>query len=364
MSRTNGKGHDDLTLFLDGEEVPFSRGETIYEVAERHQREIPTLCYDSRLDPFGGCRMCIVEVEGSRNPVASCAAAAAGGMRVKTSGGRLEMHRRVLLEMVASENRDVDVDPLSGYASQELAQLVDRYEARTGRFKGRQSGMSHPDDPNPFILRDYENCISCFRCIRVCAEQEGDYAITVMNRGFSTQITTEFDGLLKDSACTFCGQCVQTCPTGALADLKALRNVDVPGTTEKTRTICTYCGVGCSIDVLTRGDEIVGVLPAMDGPANHGALCVKGQYAYDFVGHRDRLATPFVRGDDGELRPASWDEALDRAAEGLGKAIAEHGRHSFYGIASGRAPNEAAYTMQKFVRAGLGTNYIDNCSRA
>jgi predicted molibdopterin-dependent oxidoreductase YjgC len=364
MSGTNGKGHTELTLFLDGEEVPFSRGETIYEVSERHEREIPTLCYDPRLDPFGGCRMCVVELEGARNPVASCTTEATAGMRVKTSGGSLDMHRRVLLELVASENREVDVDSLSGYASQELAQLVDRYEARTGRFKGRQSGTSHPNDPNPFIMRDYENCISCYRCVRVCAEQEGDYAITVMNRGFDTQITTEFDGLLKDSACTFCGQCVQTCPTGALADLKALRNVDVPGPIEKTRTVCTYCGVGCSIDILTKGDEIVGVQPGMDGPANEGALCVKGQYAYDFVGHRDRLTTPFVRGDDGQLRPASWDEALDRAAEGLGKAITEHGRHSLYAIASGRAPNEAAYTMQKFVRAGLGTNYIDNCSRA
>ena len=364
MSGNNGKAQDDLTLLLDGEEVPFARGETIYEVAERHQREIPTLCYDPRLDPFGGCRMCIVELEGARNPVASCTTKAAAGMKVKTSGGRLQMHRRVLLEMVASENRNLDVDPLSGYASQELGTLVDLYEARTDRFKGRQSGTSHPDDPNPFILWDYENCISCYRCVRVCAEQEGDYAISIMNRGFATQITTEFNGVLKDSSCTFCGQCVQTCPTGALADLKALSNVDVPGTTEKTRTICTYCGVGCSIDVLTRGDEIVGVLPAMDGPANNGALCIKGQYAYDFVGHRDRLTTPFVRGDDGQLRPASWDEALDRAAEGLGNVVKEHGRHSLYAVASGRAPNEAAYVMQKFVRAGLGTNYIDNCSRA
>ena len=364
MSGNNGKAQDDLTLLLDGEEVPFARGETIYEVAERHQREIPTLCYDPRLDPFGGCRMCIVELEGARNPVASCTTKAAAGMKVKTSGGRLQMHRRVLLDMVASENRNLDVDPLSGYASQELGTLVDLYEARTDRFKGRQSGTSHPDDPNPFILRDYENCISCYRCVRVCAEQEGDYAISIMNRGFATQITTEFNGVLKDSSCTFCGQCVQTCPTGALADLKALSNVDVPGTTEKTRTICTYCGVGCSIDVLTRGDEIVGVLPAMDGPANNGALCIKGQYAYDFVGHRDRLTTPFVRGDDGQLRPASWDEALDRAAEGLGNVVKEHGRHSLYAVASGRAPNEAAYVMQKFVRAGLGTNYIDNCSRA
>ena len=363
MIGTNG-GPDGLTLFLDGEEVPFSRGETVYEVAERHHRKIPTLCYDPRLDPFGGCRLCVVEVEGARNPVASCTTAATVGMKVRTSGGRLEMHRRVLLEMVASENRDVDVDPLSGYASQELATLVDRYDARTGRFKGRQSGTSHPTDPNPFILRDYDNCISCYRCVRVCAEQEGDFAISVMNRGFATQITTEFDGLLKGSACTFCGQCVQTCPTGALADRKALQNADVPGPTEKTRTICTYCGVGCSIDVLTRGDTIVGVLPAMDGPANNGALCIKGQYAYDFVGHRDRLSTPFVRDERGQLRPASWDEALDRAASGLAKVVEEHGRHSVYPVASGRAANEAAYTMQKFVRAGLGTNYIDNCSRA
>ena len=197
MTGTNGQARDELTFSLDGEEVSFARGETIYEVSERHQREIPTLCYDPRLDPFGGCRLCIVEVEGARNPVASCTTQAASGMKVKTSGGRLQMHRRVLLEMVASENRNVDVDPLSGYASQEMSILVDRYDARTDRFKGRQSGTSHSDDPNPFILRDYENCISCYRCVRVCAEQEGDYAISVMNRGFATQITTEFNGLLK-----------------------------------------------------------------------------------------------------------------------------------------------------------------------
>jgi formate dehydrogenase alpha subunit len=352
------------TLFLDGEEVSFSPGETIYQVAERNRREIPTLCYDDRLEPFGGCRLCIVDVEGVGNPVASCTAKAAGGMRVTTKGGRLDMHRRVLLEMVVSEQRDVDVDPLSGYASQELAGLVDRYEARTGRFRGAMSGTSRPDDANPFILRDYENCISCYRCVRVCAEQEGDYAISVKGRGFGTQITVEFDGILKDSACTFCGQCVQTCPTGALGDLKALKNKDVPGETELTRTICPYCGVGCSVDLMTRGEKIVGVLPAMDGPANQGALCVKGQFAFDFVHHPDRLTTPLVRNDHGQLEPATWDEALDRAAAGLLAAVNEHGRHSLYAVASGRAPTEGAYLMQKFVRAGLGTSYIDNCSRA
>jgi len=146
--------------------------------------------------------------------------------------------------------------------------------------------------------------------------------------------------------------------------LKALASKDVPGETKLTRTICPYCGVGCSVDLMTRGDQVVGVLPAMDGPANHGALCVKGQFAFDFIGHKDRLDTPLVRGDDGQLHPATWDDALDKAAEGLLAAVDNHGRHSLYVVASGRAPTEAAYMMQKFVRAGLGTNYIDNCSRA
>jgi len=351
-------------LRLDGEEVSFAPGETIFEVAERHGRDIPTLCYDDRLDPFGGCRLCVVEVEGERAPVASCTRRAEPGMRITTKGGRIEMHRRVLLEMVASEQRDLDVDPLSGLVSQELSGLVDRYDARSGRFEGETSGTSRPDDPNPFILRDYENCIACYRCVRVCAEQEGDYAISVKNRGFDAQITTEFDGVLGDSACTFCGQCIQTCPTGALGDLKALANKDVPGETETTRTICPYCGVGCAVDMMTRGDEVVGILPAMDGPANEGALCVKGQFAFDFIGHPDRLTTPLVRDDHGQLVPAEWDEALDKAAAGLLAAVNEHGRHSLYAVASGRAPNEAAFLMQKFVRAGLGTSYIDNCSRA
>ena len=352
------------TMTLDGEEVTFTPGETIYEVSERHQKEIPTLCYDPRLEPFGGCRLCVVELEGARAPVASCTTSATEGMVVRTRTPAVDSYRKVLLELVVSENRELDVDPLRGYASQELTTLVDRYDARSGRFAGRQSGQSRHDDDNPFILRDYDLCISCYRCVRVCAEQEGDYAISIKNRGFETQITTEFSGLLKGSACTFCGQCIQTCPTGALADRKALRAVDEPGEIEKTRTICPYCGVGCSVDLLTKNEKIVGVHPAMDGPANEGALCIKGQFAFDFVHHPDRLATPYVRGEDGELREASWDEALDRAADGFRKVVDEHGRHAVYGVASGRAPTEAAYTMQKFIRAGFGTNQIDNCSRA
>ena len=358
------------TIEIDGVKVAFSEGETILEVAQRHQKEIPTLCYDPRLEPFGGCRLCIVELEGARNPVASCTTKATSGMVVRTTTDTIEAYRKTLLEMVVGENREVDVSSLRGYASGELADLRDMYNVSSTSITGAKSGTSKTDD-NPFILRDYELCISCYRCVRVCAEQEGDHAINVMNRGFHTQITTEFDGLLKDSACTFCGQCVQTCPTGALGDKKALRHAEsglqTPSTEpdiEKTRTICPYCGVGCSVDMLTKNEKIVGIHPAMDGPANQGALCVKGQFAYDFVQHPDRLKTPLVRGKDGELHEASWEDALDRAAEGFRQVNAKHGRHSIYGVASGRAPSEAAYLMQKFIRAGFGTNYIDNCSRA
>lgn len=223
MSTNGSTPPSNPTITLDGKQVAYTPGETLYEIALRQGAFVPALCYDPRLEPFGACRLCVVELKGARNPVASCTTRATPGMEVTTGSERVEGFRKTLLEMVVSENREVDVSPLRSIASQELTVLVDRYEARTGRFQGAQSGESRFDDDNPFLLRDYDLCISCYRCVRVCAEQEGDYAISVMNRGFHTQITTEFNGLLRDSACTFCGQCVQTCPTGALADKKAIR---------------------------------------------------------------------------------------------------------------------------------------------
>jgi predicted molibdopterin-dependent oxidoreductase YjgC len=162
-------------LTLDGEEVSFTEDETLYEIAERQHKNIPTLCYDPRLEPFGACRLCVVEIEGVRNPVASCTTKATAGMVVHTATSTIEKHRKTLLEMVVSENREVEVDPLRGYASQELKTLVDRYSAQSGRFKGAQSGQVHATDDNPFILRDYDLCISCNRCVRVCAEQQADH---------------------------------------------------------------------------------------------------------------------------------------------------------------------------------------------
>jgi formate dehydrogenase alpha subunit len=354
-------------LTLDGVELEFREGETLYEVARRAQRDVPTLCYDPRLEPFGACRLCVVEVAGSKNPVASCTAKAQAGMVVKTRSEALERHRKTLLELVVSENpagAERGLDPLRGLASGELAALAKSYGVDGTRMGGARSGHSRTDDSNPMILRDYDHCISCYRCVRVCAEQEGDYAISIANRGFKTRITTEFDGMLRDSACTFCGQCVQTCPTGALGDLRALQHVKTPGAITLTRSICPYCGVGCSVDIMSKGETLVGVRPAMDGPANEGALCVKGQFAWEWVQSPDRLKTPLVRDEQGTLVPATWDEALERAAAGFAAVREEHGRHAIYAVASGRAPHESAYSVQKFIRAGFGTNYVDNCSRA
>ena len=353
-----------LTLKLDGEDVAFREGETLYEVCQRNRKDVPTLCYDERLEAFGACRLCAVEVEGIRNPVASCTTQATANMVVRSKTDGLESLRKTLVEMVVSENpTDATISPLRGHASQELTDLAQRYGADGSRFEGARSGESRFDDENPMILRDYDHCISCYRCVRVCAEQEGDYAISVANRGFQTRITTEFAGHLQNSDCTFCGQCVQTCPTGALGDRRALTREERVSSFELTRTVCPYCGVGCSVDIMTSQDEIVGVRPAMDGPANEGALCVKGQFAWDWVQHPDRLKKPLVR-ENGELVETDWDTALDRAAAGFQQVLDQHGRHAIYGVASGRAPHESAYSMQKFMRAGFGTNNIDNCSRA
>jgi predicted molibdopterin-dependent oxidoreductase YjgC len=352
------------TISLDGEKVAIAPGETLYQVARPCAKCVPTLSYDERLEAFGACRVCVVEVEGQRNPVASCTTRAEPGMVVKSGGENLERHRKTLLELVASENpKGVHIDPLRGLASQELGTLARRYEVDGTRFAGAQSGHSRPDDQNPMILRDYDQCISCYRCVRVCAEQEGDYAISIAGRGFHTQITTEFAGHLENSACTFCGQCVQTCPTGALGDKRALQFEKLPEPIKKTRSICPYCGVGCSVDIMSKGEKIVGVQPAMKGPANEGALCVKGQFAWDWSQHVERLRTPLVR-KNGVLVEVGWDEALDRAAQGFRQVREKHGRHAVYAIASGRAPHESAYSVQKFIRAGFASNHVDNCSRA
>ncbi len=352
-------------MTIDGVEMTFTPGDTVLEVSKRVGSKVPHLCWDERLDPAGSCRLCIVEVEGRRNPAASCTLPAEEGMIVVTETEKLRRMQVTLLQMVLSENpaeissRNVDV------GKTELQLLAEDFGVTRNRFLGAVSNRSK-DDANPLLKRDYDHCIACYRCVRICAEVEADFAITMTGRGFGKEIATPFDRGLLESTCTLCGQCVYTCPTGALADHKMVGQAAKGAPAEKqtiTRSICPYCGTGCSIDLHSDGEKVLGVTPALDGPVNEGALCIKGQFGFDFVNSDDRLKKPMIR-KDGTLVEVEWAEAIEYTADKLRSIRDEHGPKAFYSIASGRAPGEGGYMLQKFQRAVMGSNFIDNCSRA
>jgi predicted molibdopterin-dependent oxidoreductase YjgC len=339
-----------MKIRIDGLPVEARPGETLLAAARRAGAFVPALCWDPRLEPGGHCRLCVVAVRGRRQPVAACVARVEEGMEVETATGEIRSLQRTLLEMVLSEN-PADPDP-----GTELHELAARLGVSRGRFAGRPSGRSI-DDPNPFLLRDYDKCISCYRCTRICDEVEGDHAIAPAGRGFETRIATAFDRGLMESPCTLCGQCIHTCPTGALADRKMIG----AGATKRTPSVCGYCGVGCGVILHSKENRVIGVTPDLEAPANRGALCVKGQFGLDFASTPNRLARPLIREGD-RFREASWDEALDLVA--LRLRGFQGTPDSFYAIASGRGTNEAAYLLQKFARTVMGTNQVDNCARA
>jgi len=353
-------------ITIDGVQTTFTPGETVLEVTKRLEKEVPHLCWDERLEPAGSCRLCIVEVEGRKSPPASCTLRAEEGMVVKTQSEKLRRMQGNLLRMVLSENPEISSPRNEDVAPTELQLLAERFDVRRDRFLGATSNRSKTD-ANPLLLRDYDHCISCYRCVRICAEVEADYAITMTGRGFGKEIATPFDRGLLESTCTLCGQCIYTCPTGALADRKIAGTAKAAPIAERTmtRTVCPYCGTGCTINLHSDGEKILGVTPALDGPVNEGALCIKGQFGFDFVNSKDRLTTPLIRREKGaELEPASWDEALDYTAHKIRSIRKDHGPKAFYCIASGRAPGEGAFMLQKFQRAVMNSNFIDNCSRA
>ena len=337
---------------IDGLDVDVRPGETVFDAARRAGILIPSLCWDGRLEPGGHCRLCVARIRGRRLPAATCATPAEDGMVVETDTEELRELRRGILELTLSENPGGDCPRCRAVGPCELHALAARLGVERGRFRGRTSGAARPD-PNPFIARDYDRCISCFRCTRICGEVEGDHAIVPAGRGFDTRIATPFDRGLGESPCTFCGQCVRTCPTGALTDKKWRGPADASVT-----TTCVYCGTGCSLNLHAKDGRVVGVTPDLDGPANRGALCVKGQFGFDFLHRPERLKTPLIR-EGGGFREASWDEALDLVA----RRFRDHRGDAFYAIASGRAPNESAYLLQKFARTRMGTHQVDNCAR-
>ena len=350
------------TAQIDGRTVEIRHGESILEAARRVGVFVPSLCYDSRIKPLASCRLCLVKVNGNSKPIAACAHPLQPDMEVVVEDADLKQWRQSILRLVLSECPENECSKCRDGSPCELHSLTRRYAVERG-FHSRAFSGELSKDPNPFILRDYSQCIYCYRCTRVCSEIEQAHAIAPAGRGFKTQISASFGDDLLDSPCTFCGQCIQTCPTDALVNRKMASEASA-GPVEKVRTICPYCGTGCGIELHVDKAEkrVVGVAPDWDAPANHGSLCVKGQFGTDFIHSEDRLTTPLVR-RNGQLTEASWDETLDLIADRFTTIKNESGPGAFAFWSSSRSTTESNYLMQKFARAVIGTNNIDNCAR-
>jgi len=338
-------------LTLDGRSVP-ARG-SLLETTRAAGVELDAFCNDDRLSRGGHCRACLVEVDGRW--VAACTTPARDGMVVRTGGERLEEYRRDLGELMLSESRP------AGTVGATLARWGARGEryARPGTAAeaGREGGAAPArDHSHPYLQLDLSRCILCRRCVRACEEIQGQFVYAVEGRGAASRLAWG-GGPFAESPCVSCGACVTTCPTGAISDVDRERASGTPQTGRTVRTTCSYCGVGCQLDVRATADAILRIDGVIEAAANRGHLCVKGRYAHGFARHPDRLTRPLAR-RNGTLVEVSWDEAIGLIARELGRLAG-----SIAGLSSSRCTNEENYLFQKWLRAGLGTNDVDCCAR-
>jgi len=371
------------SILINGNRFTFEPGETILEVARRNSIDIPTLCHLKGTSPTGACRVCLVEVQGARSLVASCAMPAVANMVVQTESPKVIAARRMVIQLLlASGNHNCAVRGSDGRnwtdfqmavqradSSQELCpvwgdcrlqDLAYRYQVNGERFE--PTAVRYPiEDVNPFIVRDFSRCIQCGRCVQACNEVQVNQAIHFGYRGARTKIVAAGDRPYRDSDCVFCGECVQVCPVGALVE-KDVRYQVRPWERRSVRTTCSYCGVGCQMDLHVKDNRVVQVNGAEEVAPNYGSLCVKGRFGFDFIGSPERLTKPLIR-ENGELRESSWDEAAGLVARRLGEIKAAFGPHSIGVLTSARITNEENYIAQKFTRAVLQTNNIDHCAR-
>lgn len=357
----------EINLTIDGKKVKVPKGTSVLEAAKMIGIEIPHLCYREDLSPFSGCRLCVVEVEKIKNLVASCSYPVAEGMIVHTNTPRVQKARRLVLELLLSDHpQDCMTCEKSGDCK------LEKYAYQMGIIKTHFKGEKHNypiDNSNPFFERDYNKCILCGRCVTVDNEVQYANAIDFIGRGFNMKPGTAFDKELQSeiSTCVFCGQCVSVCPTGALID-KARRFKGREWEFKKVRTICSFCGVGCNIELNIKDGRIVYVTSWKNSPVNNGRLCVKGRYGYDYVHHPDRLKAPMKRklkkGEYPEIfESIPWETAISLVADKLKVIKEKYGPDSIGFISSAKCTNEENYLLQKFARAVIGTNNIDHCAR-
>jgi predicted molibdopterin-dependent oxidoreductase YjgC len=344
-----------VNLTINGKQITVPQGTTILAAARRGDIHIPTLCDDPRLEPYGGCRLCIVQVKGMPRLVTACTTPVTEGMEVETSNQQIESQRRTIVELLLSDHpNDCMVCERAGDCT--LQELAYFYELRENRFAGERRKYTKKD-MNPFIERDMEKCILCGKCVRVCDEVQGVAAIDIANRGFTAKISPPFD---RDLDCEFCGQCVSVCPTGALIGKESLGKGRQKDVTE-VETVCPYCGCGCNLTLHVSRNEVVRVT-SKPGTINEGWLCVKGRFGFNFINSPERLKTPLIK-KDGTFVEASWGEAFQYIADRLTAIKRKHGPDAIGGLSSARCTNEENYLFQKFMRAGVGTNNVDHCAR-
>ncbi len=344
-----------VKVTIDGRLIEVPIDATILEAAKIADIPIPTLCHHPKLTPFGGCRLCIVEIKGVPRPVTACTTPVGDGMEVTTSTPQIEELRKTVLELILSDHpNDCMVCEKAGDCT--LQELAYSYGVRENPFSGERRIYTQRDG-NPFIERDLEKCIMCGRCVKVCDEVQGVEAIDFGYRGFTSKICTAYE---KDLDCEFCGQCVAVCPTGALTGKLWAQKGRQSGTRE-IDTVCAYCGTGCNITLHVKNNEIIRVTSKED-TWNEGWLCVKGRFGYNFVNSPARLRKPLIK-INGEFAEASWEEALDYISSRLKKIKSEDGPDAIAGLSSARCTNEENYVFQKFMRTAVGTNNVDHCAR-
>lgn len=342
-----------IRAHINNTRVEVEEGVSILEGAKLAGFAVPTLCLDSRLEPIGSCRLCAVEIEGESRQEIACRTPLRDGMRVVTNSPAIEAFRRKELEWMAAR---VSPESFSAEPDKELHRLLREWSIPPS-LKGRRKvrlDLSHP-----YIRVDMNQCISCFRCVKICEDLQGESVWHVLDRGESMHIVPDSGTTLIASSCVGCGACVDTCPTAALTDRSEARGDKVD---KWIRTTCAYCGVGCELEAGVAGGHVVRARPVRDAPVSKGHLCVKGRYAFGFTNSPDRQTRPLVRNKRGWL-PVSWDAALDRCAAEFARLSASHGPDSIGVLGSARATNEENYLTQKFARVVLGTNNVDCCAR-
>jgi len=350
-----------VTLQIDGMAVTVPAGTSVMRAAAELGTKVPKLCATDSLEPFGSCRLCLVEIDGRRGTPASCTTPVEAGMKVKTQTDRLAKLRRGVMELYISDH---PLDCLTCAANgdcelQDMAGLVGLREVRYG-YEGHNHLDAGKDTSNPYFTFDASKCIVCSRCVRACEEVQGTFALTIDGRGFASAVSPGGTDFLA-SECVSCGACVQACPTATLME----NSVIEAGQAEHSIiTTCAYCGVGCGFKAEMRGTEVVRMVPWKDGKANHGHSCVKGRFAWGYATHKERMLKPMIRSNISDpWREVSWEEAIGYAASEFKRIQAKYGRDSIGGITSSRCTNEETYLVQKLVRAGFGNNNVDTCAR-